>query len=189
MNNFHIRRAINARFIMTNDLSRITPTTPVDELPYCIWFPQPAYHTVYEQLARLRPEMRLQAARACIVANYQPSFEKIDPPHDSALVKEAEESPNPFFLKYLQAKEAQGDTTGEDYESAYWKFFTIKDALKPSTSTILSELNASSIGTTQSWIYDGVEADMSEVQVSICTPEKVKQSGISDVMFRYPSTE
>ncbi|THY07456.1 hypothetical protein D6D02_07229 [Aureobasidium pullulans] len=186
---WRIRRAINARFIMTNDLSRITPTTPVDELPYLIWFPQPAYHGVYEELARLRPEMKLQAARACIVANYQRSFEKIDPPHDSALVQEAQESRNPFFLKHLQAKEAQGDTTGEDHGSEYWKYFTIKHALKPSTPTILGELNASSIGTTQTWIYDGVEAEMSNVEVSICTPEEVKQSGISDVMFRYPSTE
>ncbi|KAG9567239.1 hypothetical protein KCU71_g2869, partial [Aureobasidium melanogenum] len=189
INNFRIRRAINARFIMTNDLSRITPTTPVRELPYCIWFPQLAYPDVYEEIVRLRPEMKLQAARACIVANYQSTFEKIDPPHDSALVREAEESPNPFFLKYLQAKEAQGDATGENHESASWKFFTIKDAFKPSTPTILDELDASSIGTTQSWIYDGVDADMSAVQVSICTPEEVKQSGISDVMFRYPSTE
>ncbi|THX56761.1 hypothetical protein D6D11_03400 [Aureobasidium pullulans] len=186
---WRIRRAINARFIMTNDLSRITPTTPVDELPYLIWFPQPAYYGVYEELARLRPEMKLHAARACIVANYQSSFEKIDPPHDSALVQEARESPNPFFLKHLRAKEAQGDTTGQDHGSEYWKYFTIKHALKPSTPTILDELNASSIGTTQTWIYDGVEAEMSNVEVSICTPEEVKQSGISDVMFRYPSTE
>jgi hypothetical protein len=189
INNFRMQRAINARFIMSNDLSRITPTTPVDELPYCIWFPQPAYWTVYEQSARLRPEMKLQAARACIVANYQPSFETIDPPHDIALVKEAQESPNPFFLKYLQAKGAQGDTTGEDHEYAYWKFLTIKDALMPSTPTIRGELKASSIETTQSWIYDGVWANISDVEVSICTPEEVKQSGISDVQFRYPSTE
>jgi hypothetical protein len=133
--------------------------------------------------------MKLQAARACIVANYQPTFEKIDPPHDSALVKEAQESPNPFFLKYLQAKGAQGDTTGEDHEYAYWKFLTIKDALMPSTPTILGELDASSIETTQSWIYDGVWANISDVEVNICTPEEVKQSGISDVQFRYPSTE
>ena len=189
INDFRIQRAINARFIMTNDLSRITPTTPVDELPYCIWFPQPAYDTVYEHIARLRPEMKLQAARACIVANYQQSFEKIDPPHDSALVQEALGSRNPFFLKHLQAKEAQGDTTGEDHEYEYWKFITIKSTLKPSTPTILGMLKASSIGTTQNWIYDGVQAEMSAVQVSICTPEEVKQSGISDVMFRYPSTE
>jgi hypothetical protein len=189
MNNLRIRRAINARFIMTNDLSRITPTIPVDELPYCIWFPQPANHRVYEELARLRPDMKLQAARACIVANYQPSFEKIDPPHDSALVKEAQASPNPFFLKHLQAKEAQGDTTGDDYGYAYWKFYTIKDALGASSSTILDELDASSIETSQDWIYDGAQAEISHVHVSICTPEEVKQSGISDVMFRYPSTE
>jgi hypothetical protein len=104
-------------------------------------------------------------------------------------VQEAQESPNPFFLKHLRAKEAQGDTTGEDHGSEYWKYFTIKHALKPSTPTILGELNASSIGTTQTWIYDGVEAEMSNVEVSICTPEEVKQSGISDVMFRYPFTE
>lgn len=189
INNWRIRRAINARFIMTNDLSRITPATPVNELPYCIWFPQPAYYSVYEHIARLRPEMKLQAARACIVANYQPSFESIDPPHDSALVKEAQQSPNPFFLKHLQAKEAQGDTTGEDYESAWWKFFTIKDALNPSTPFISGKLDASSIGTTQRGIYDGVQADMSDVQVSICTPEEVKQSGVADVMLRYPPTE
>jgi hypothetical protein len=133
--------------------------------------------------------MELQAARACIVANYQGSFEKIDPPHDSALVKEAQASPNPFFLKHPQAKEAQGVTTGEDYGHAYWKFYTIKDALSASTSTILGELDASSIETTQDWIYDGVEAEISNVHVSICTPEEVKQIGISDVRFRYPSAE
>jgi hypothetical protein len=187
--NLRIRRTINARFIMTNDLSRITPATPVDELPYYIWFPQPANRRVYEESARLRPDMKLQAARACIVANYQPSFEKIDPPHDSALVQEAQASPNPFFLKHLQAKEAQGDTTGKDYGHEYWKFYTIKDALSPSTPTILSELDASSIETTQDWVYDGTQAEISHVHVSICTPEEVKQSGISDVMFRYPCTE
>jgi hypothetical protein len=59
----------------------------------------------------------------------------------------------------------------------------------PSTPTIRDELKASSTETTQSWIYDGVYADMSDVEVSICTPEEVKQSDISDVQFRYPSTE
>jgi hypothetical protein len=133
--------------------------------------------------------MKLQAARACIVANYQPTFEKIDPPHDTALVKEAQESPNPFFLEYFQAKEAQGDTTGKDRGYPYWKLITIRAASNPSTPTTLGELDASSVETTQSWIYDGVYPKMSNVQVSICTPEEVKQSGISDVQFRYPSIE
>lgn len=186
---WRIRRAINARFIMSNDLSRITPTTCVFELPYCIWFPQPAYWTVYEHLARLRPDMKLHAARACIVADYQESFEIIDPPHDFALVKEAQVSRNPFYLEYLQAKEAQGDTTGKDYDVKWWKYYTIKHALMPSTPCIYSKLDAADIGTTQTWIYDGLEADMSTVEVYICTPEEVKQSGIRDVSIRYPSTE
>ena len=152
--------------------------------------PQVACSEVYEQLARLRPEMKLQAARACIVANYQRSFENIDPPHDLALVKEAQVALNPFFLKYLQAKEAQGDTSGEDYGGyENWKFYTIKHALNPSSTNILSELKTSSIGTTQDWIYDGVEAEESLVHVNICTPEEVKQSGIRFVEDRYPSTE
>ncbi|KEQ76411.1 hypothetical protein M436DRAFT_38504 [Aureobasidium namibiae CBS 147.97] len=186
---WRIRRAINARFIMSNDLSRIAPTTSVSELPYCIWFPQPAYWTVYEHLARLRPDMKLQAARACIVADYQRSFEIIDPPHDSALVKEAQVSLNPFYLKYLQAKEVQGDTTRKDYDVEWWKYYTTKHALMPSPSSVYGKLNASSIGTTQTWIYDGVEADMSDVEVQICTPEEVKQSGIREVSDRYPSIE
>jgi len=133
--------------------------------------------------------MKLQAARACIVADYQGSFEIIDPPHDSALVKEAQVSRNPFYLEYLQAKEAQGDTTGEDHDFEYWKYYTIKNALKPSPSSVYGKLNASSIGTTRPWIYDGVEADMSDVEVQICTPEEVKQSGIREVSDRYPSIE
>jgi hypothetical protein len=36
---YRIRRAINARFIMSNDLARITANTPQDNLLYCIWFP------------------------------------------------------------------------------------------------------------------------------------------------------
>jgi hypothetical protein len=143
--------------------------------PQLLWTSCPIVYGSHNPLivaSRLRPDMELQAARACIVANYQGSFEKIDPPHDFALVKEA-----------------QGDTTGKDYGHAYWKFYTIKDALSASTSTILGELDASSIETTQDWIYDGVEAEISNVHVSICTPEEVKQIGISDVRFRYPSAE
>ena len=98
-------------------------------------------------------------------------------------------SSNPFFLKYLQAKEAQGDTTGKNYDVEWWKYYTIKHALMPSTPCIYSKLDAADIGTTQTWIYDGVEANMSHVEVSICTPEEVKQSGIRDVSLRYPSTE
>lgn len=181
-----LQPAITARYIMSNDLSRITKDTPVAELPYCIWFPQPAYHTVYETLARVRPDMMLQAARACIVANYQKSYQQIDPPHDAALLKEAQASPNPFFLEHLRAKQARGDSTGETYDYEYWKFYTIKDAIKPSSATIRAQIDARDVRTTQDWVYDGVQADMSWVEVSICAPDRVKKEGVRDVMLRYP---
>jgi hypothetical protein len=186
LSDYRIRRAINARFIMSNDLSRITADTPQDDLPYCIWFPQPAYYGVYVALARLKPEMKLQAARACIVANYQPSYETINPPHDTALVKEAQESPNTFYLQDLEDKQAKGNSTGENHSGEYWKFLTIKDALMPSTPTISSRVEVWSVGTTQHGIYDGIESNMSVVEVSLCTPDAIKQSGLDDVTLRYP---
>jgi len=38
-----VLQAVNARFIMCNDLSRITANTSQQELPYCIWYPARAH--------------------------------------------------------------------------------------------------------------------------------------------------
>jgi hypothetical protein len=130
--------------------------------------------------------MQLQAARACIVANYQPSYEAINPPHDTALVKEAQESPNIFYLQDLEDKQAKGNSTGENHEVEYWKFLTIRDAFKPSTTSIPSPIEVWNVRTTQYCIYDGIQSDVSEVEVSLCTPDIIKESGLDDVMLRYP---
>ncbi|KAL2216467.1 hypothetical protein M432DRAFT_663869 [Thermoascus aurantiacus ATCC 26904] len=55
-----IRRAINARFIMNNDLSRITEETDEGDLPYLIWYPSwadatPDYFLVEEARASHNP--------------------------------------------------------------------------------------------------------------------------------------
>ncbi|KAL2809604.1 hypothetical protein BJX63DRAFT_404780, partial [Aspergillus granulosus] len=66
-----IRRAIHARFIMNNDLSHIDKETNENCLPYLTWYPHFANWETYKELACLKPAMKAQAARACIVANYK----------------------------------------------------------------------------------------------------------------------
>ncbi|KAJ5427073.1 hypothetical protein N7465_002143 [Penicillium sp. CMV-2018d] len=64
-----IRCAINARRIMSNDLSWLTADTPGKLLPDLIWFPAVAHYLTYGKLAHMRPDMFITCLRACIVAN------------------------------------------------------------------------------------------------------------------------
>ena len=78
--------------------------------------------------------MRVQAARACVVADYSNVFREIDPPWDRALAREADESPSSFYAESMRKK---AEAAGVKYESCYyrgkeeeyiepWKFFTVK---------------------------------------------------------------
>jgi hypothetical protein len=93
-----IKAAIHARIIMSHEIYHITTDTPENEIPYCIWYPQVATADTYIDLARRRPSMKLQAARACIVADYQTAYRELDPGYGPALWEEAEIQPNPFYL-------------------------------------------------------------------------------------------
>jgi hypothetical protein len=55
---------IHARFVMNNDLSRLTESTPESELPRLIWHPN---LSTYEELAHRRPSTK----KACVVALVQ----------------------------------------------------------------------------------------------------------------------
>ncbi|KAI1361351.1 hypothetical protein F5Y08DRAFT_22834 [Xylaria arbuscula] len=107
-----LRRAMNARFIMNNDLSRITtdnsPPSPVaDDMPYQIWYPDLAHSTTYEELAHRRPEAIPAVARACIIADYQEVWDALDWVPDKHLFAEARQSPNPHYLRTLDEREAE----------------------------------------------------------------------------------
>ncbi|BCS20906.1 uncharacterized protein APUU_21338A [Aspergillus puulaauensis] len=66
----NIRRAINARRIMSDDLTWLTMDTPGGLLPELIWYPNVAHYTTYEKLAHKRPDMFEDCLRASIVADY-----------------------------------------------------------------------------------------------------------------------
>src|SRR5699024_3179200 len=72
-----IRRAINARRIMSDDITWISPTTPDYLLPINIWWPGYACPEIYEKLAHIRPDMLNSCLRACIVADYQESWDRM----------------------------------------------------------------------------------------------------------------
>lgn len=79
-----IQRAVNARRIMSDDVTWVTPDTPKDLLPRNIWFPQRACPETYERLARIRPDMLWLCLYACIVANYRDLWDKLLLPPSSA---------------------------------------------------------------------------------------------------------
>lgn len=119
-----LSQAITARYIMSNNLSRISdlshlstelpgscpssyqnpPRVPWWAIPEVIWFPQLALESTYQRLAELAPEMREVVARAMIVGDYQKGFVKLDPEPTEGLILEANTSSNPFYKSYLAAK-------------------------------------------------------------------------------------
>ncbi|KAL4744143.1 hypothetical protein BDV11DRAFT_210799 [Aspergillus similis] len=101
----NIRRAINARRIMSNDLTWLAADTPGKLLPELIWYPNVAESTTYEKLAHRRPAMFGRCLQACIVANHQwtwddllraaPEIFKDEFSRDSREPKESQEDTNP----------------------------------------------------------------------------------------------
>ncbi|KAJ5226521.1 hypothetical protein N7468_007746 [Penicillium chermesinum] len=77
-----IRRAINARRIMSNDLSWMAADTPENLLPENIWYPSFARPSTYESLAHLQPKMFTRCLRACIAAGYDHTWDQLllEPP-------------------------------------------------------------------------------------------------------------
>lgn len=99
-----IQQAIYARLILNNDLSWLNDSTPDTDLPVLIWFPKTASEYTYTELARLRPSMTPQIARACINANYQALFDGLNATPDIFLWRAAEKSTNSHYLEHIEQK-------------------------------------------------------------------------------------
>ncbi|KAK0624071.1 hypothetical protein B0T14DRAFT_602512 [Immersiella caudata] len=176
-----IRKAITARFIMNNDLSRVTPTTPADELPYCIWHPGLPTGFVMEELVRRRPEMRQQAARACIVAGATETFKRLDPEPDAALLAEADVACSSAFGEFLRGKmeKAGPDAVLPRFTFEDWKMSTRVEIQEPMISpTVLHRLvDEKSVGVQAVFpgIYEGYGVDTGVLELSVCARETMKE--------------
>ncbi|OBT60948.1 hypothetical protein VE03_09297, partial [Pseudogymnoascus sp. 23342-1-I1] len=113
-----IRRTINARFIMNNDLSRITDDTPDNDLPYNIYYPSWPTPKTLEELHRRKPCMAPQVTRACILADEQDLYDQIKVDPDRFLLHEARSSPNPLYLADILHR-APGIEDSPDDSSEY----------------------------------------------------------------------
>jgi hypothetical protein len=66
-----IRRVVNVRRIISNDITCIIPNTLKSLLPRRIWWPSVASPVIYVRLAQKRPNIINSCLRAYIIANYE----------------------------------------------------------------------------------------------------------------------
>lgn len=166
-------QAINARFIMSNDISRIKPETPDCELPYCIWYPAIAHPFTYLELWRRKPVMQPSIARACIVADYPQIYDKINPQADKYLIAEAEVSSNQHYKQDLETKATVSEKL--DGHAAHWKVWITRNKMfEPSTlflHRIMMDLRPDPEGMP---LYNGRGGDMSQIELSALAPDELK---------------
>lgn len=96
-----IRRAINARAIMSNKI----PSMPeAQDRPYCIWHPEVASQHTYRKLWQQYPDMAYQVARACAVANYVELYLEMDLLPDVSVAEEARASGSTGIFEAIMRK-------------------------------------------------------------------------------------
>lgn len=180
-------RAITARFIMSNDLSRVTATTPPEELPYLIWYPTLAHEATYQELARRNPAMVPAVARAAVVADYSHLWDsllqKMVP--EEALFAEAKASSNPHYLDSLRRRcvelglpdlEATAAASDEDH------FAGSSRPLEPSATEMPAVVDAGSVGWDMQGPFDGYRADVGMVELWACMLEEMRPCAGEDVV-------
>lgn len=103
----NIARAINARYVMSNDIARIR-TAPEQHLPYMIWYPHRPRRQTLREIVRLRPEMKRAVAHACIVCDYRELWISLRPEPNPVLYREARRgSIQRFYQEDLEARAAE----------------------------------------------------------------------------------
>ncbi|ERS96439.1 hypothetical protein HMPREF1624_07350 [Sporothrix schenckii ATCC 58251] len=145
-----LRKAVNARYIMSNDVSRITGETPSGEIPYVIWHPRRPDWATLRELVRRRPDMRPQAAHACIVADYQGTYDDLQP------------EPSP-----ADHVEALGAVRVRDTDPTDAWLYT---QLDPSLMLFA--------GHGSGGIYQGFQPTTSYVDLAVCVPTSLRQEAL-----------
>ncbi|KAM0123955.1 hypothetical protein ACHAP3_010708 [Botrytis cinerea] len=132
-----IKRAVLARFIMVNDLSRVASTTETRDIdhsmPFMIWWPLIPQEATLRELARRRPDMGLQVAIACIVADYHRLWSELTPePHALLWYQAAQQEENGanlnknFYVEDLERRAAEKDI---DLRAPAWDCSSLYDCL------------------------------------------------------------
>jgi len=178
-----IQSAINARFIMNNDLSRITDETPDSHLPLLLHRPVFANRYTYEELALRKPILATHIARVCILANYQDSYDRLNIRPQVILMDSAEESSNPHYKADLLRRAAELDIDMEeeyDYRKSFYEFRRLKTE---QTTQLLTNISASDIGYEDEDPDAACWADIGLIEVFVCAPEPSVHGVYTDEVF------
>lgn len=175
---FNIGAAVNARFIMNNDLSRVFDLAQ----PYMIWYPLWPQRETLTELAEMEPAMRLQVAHACIVADYRHEYDLLQIRPHWILWREAHNSHNPYYKEDLERRAAE---LGFDVSSLREKYAPINAEInryctrrdkEPTDRFLWRELAAIDMQDGQvRGVYDeGLQANATDYNLFICTSAAVR---------------
>jgi hypothetical protein len=157
---------------MNGDLSRITPETPKDELPYCIWYPSIPRESVLKELHRRRPDMKPAISRACILANYEDIYNLLDVDPDTIIMQDARDSLNPHYLQDMETKiPHRGCKTREDEVSRRFEMFE-----HPARSLPFTFADASAECEGDGIIYDGVIANFIRASTGTISSRRIQKT-------------
>jgi hypothetical protein len=187
-----IQRAITARFIMSNDLSRINDGLSNFELPSLIWYPAWPAPSILKELVRRKPTMAKTAAHACIAANYQTTFDELDVEPDDKLVSHARDSPNPYYLDFFRRKVESQDQ--ESFEQRFHGSLAQRPGSyilhEKSTSTIVRVANQFMVSTEFDFgPYNGIDTSASTIELHVCAPDEMKQKDMTHLDYLYRTQE
>lgn len=176
----NIGAAVTARFIMNNDLSRALLSCT----PYLIWYPLWPRPETLQELVLLRPDMKLQIAHACIVADYQMLYRSLGVRRNWILWREALNYGHGQY--YVDDLERRSSEMGFDVASLTSKsearrtlniWCTNRDK-EPSDNLLHARISALELTSDQGavGIYDeGVQANAAQYNLFICSTGQLRR--------------
>lgn len=188
-----IKEAITARFIMNNDLSRINPDTPdEDDVPDMFWYPQLPRETTLRELVRRRPRASFGVAQACIAADYQDTYDVLDPKAHRILYEQARQSHNPRYLQHIERRAAE---SGVHLYRELTRLHAETTPDKDPTSLVLEpEIRAYSgalVNFEEDGIYPrgGTWVNAASWEHTICVPQELRKRVREEGVGLYPESE
>lgn len=172
-----VQQAITARFIMNNDLSRVTPDTKFP--PYCIWYPSVPHPSTCKELFRRLPSMKPAIARACILADYPGTWDLLDVDPDENLMMDARQSHNSKYLRDLETKLPERGCP--QYPHGYTPSDTRtipRHRMFEYTSISMIEPNVANnpCADTESGVsYNGMRASMAYTEFAVALPDELRK--------------
>ncbi|KAI8235022.1 Alpha-mannosyltransferase [Colletotrichum sp. SAR 10_96] len=173
----YIIEAINARFIMNNDLSRIDPDTPdKDDVPRMFWYPLFPQERTLRELVRRRPNSRFRVTLVCIAANYQHTYDALDVAPHYITYQQARMSHNPHYARDIERRAAASGVNL--YPDTHLNCLTRPDK-EPTSLAIEPEIRTfrgAFVEAHVEGIYPGeLQANAASWELSICVPEGLKR--------------